>query len=30
MPAVVVKKEEKVASVFAAMNDENDMNEFKI
>lgn len=29
MPAVVVKKEEKVAAVFAAMDNLDDMQEFK-
>lgn len=29
MPAVVVKKEEKIAIVFKAMNDMSDMQEFK-
>lgn len=29
MPAVVVKKKEKVAAVFAAMSDLDDMQEFK-
>ena len=29
MPAVIVKKEEKVASVFAAMSNPDDIQEFK-
>jgi len=30
MPSVVLKKEKKIATVFAAMNNLDDMNEFKI